>query len=129
MSEKPAGGSRTESPATDEFAACAYMMCVSGSKLAPRNFRMRHYLFLSRQHAIEKYVQRTFDPEEVARGWSGWRVGLRPEMLRLPSSDELRIYDGDDTLDPDDPWTEHYTSSVRRQVEARQGSDRAGRGN
>jgi hypothetical protein len=79
---------------------------------------MRHYLFLSPQHAIEKYVRRTYDPAEVARGWSGWRSGLRPEMVRLPSGAELRTYTGDDTLDPRGPWTEHYLSRVRREVEA-----------
>ncbi len=91
-----------------------------GLNLAPRNFPMRHYLFLSYEHAIQKYVRRTYDPTEVARGWSGWRVGLRPEMLRLPSASELRTYDGDHTLDPANPWTEHYSSGARRQVEALQ---------
>jgi glycosyltransferase involved in cell wall biosynthesis len=92
-----------------------------GINMAPRDFPMRHYLFLSRQHAIEKYVERQYDPVEVARGWSGWRVGLRPEMIRLPSSSELRVYEGDHALDSRDPWTEHYTSGVRRLVEALQG--------
>jgi hypothetical protein len=78
---------------------------------------MRHYQFLSRDHAIEKYVRRTYDPASVARGWSGWRVGLQPEMVSLPSSSELRVYGGDDTLDPRNPRTEHYIASVRRRVE------------
>src|SRR5215213_4343817 len=45
-------------------------------------FRMRHYLFLGRDH--------------------GWRNGFG--QLRLPSAAELRRYEGDDALDPSDPW-------------------------
>jgi len=102
----------------DLASSAGHRVEFSGLSLAPWSFPMRHYLFLSRQHAVEKYVRRTYDPTEVARGWSGWRVGLRPEMVRLPPSSELRTYNGDDTLDPDHPWTEHYLASVRRQVEA-----------
>src|SRR5215213_10113760 len=65
-------------------------------------FRMRHYLFLGRDHARRKYGERAFDPDEVAVGWHGWRNGFG--QLRLPSAAELRRYEGDDALDPSDPW-------------------------
>jgi glycosyltransferase involved in cell wall biosynthesis len=102
----------------DLASSAGHEVRFPGVKLAPWNFPMRHYLFLSQKHAIDKYVRRTYAPESVARGWSGWRVGLQREMVSLPPSSELRVYDGDETLDPANPWTEHYISQVRRRVEA-----------
>jgi glycosyltransferase involved in cell wall biosynthesis len=37
-----------------------------GLRMCPSAFRYRHYLFLSVEHAIRKYVQKQFDPAEVA---------------------------------------------------------------
>lgn len=103
----------------DLASSAGHRVRFPGFNLAPWSFPMRHYLFLSREHAIEKYVRRTYDPEAVARGWSGWRVGLLPDMISLPSRSKLRVYEGDDTLDAQNPWTEHYLAIVRRQAEAR----------
>jgi hypothetical protein len=64
---------------------------------------MRHYLFLSVPHAIRKYVEKVFDPVEVAGGWHEWRDSLKPDMIRLPSCTELRPYVSDDQLDPSNP--------------------------
>ena len=69
---------------------------------------MRHYLFLSIQHAIRKYVDVRFDRAEVESGWFGWRTKLKPEMIKLPSEAELRPYISDDELDPSNPRTKHY---------------------
>lgn len=62
----------------------------------PESFRMRHYLFLSVPHAIHKYVEGRYDPEEVAARWYGWRAKSRPEMFKLPTQRELRSYITDD---------------------------------
>ena len=51
----------------------------AGARIYPKSFPMRHYLFLSVAHAIEKYVQKRYDPLEVAAGWHVSRVKLRPE--------------------------------------------------
>ncbi len=51
-------------------------------RVAPVEFRMRHYHFLSVPHAVRKLVGRPYPPEELERGWHGWRVKLRPEMRR-----------------------------------------------
>ncbi len=80
----------------------------------PEDFVMRHYLFLSRDHAIEKYVERHHDEAGLERGWHGWRTGLqhdvveaRPELLELPSQSELREYVSDDELDASNPLVRH----------------------
>jgi hypothetical protein len=75
--------------------------------MAPTSFPMRHYLFLSVPHAIQKYVERTYDPEEVARGWHRARARLRTGTIVLQDEDTLRAYDGDAHLDPSDPLRSH----------------------
>jgi hypothetical protein len=79
-----------------------------GLRLFPDSFSMRHYLYLSVQHAVTKYVDRVYDPEEVTAGWHRVRARLRPEMFRLPSQDELRTYVSDDQLDASNPRVRHY---------------------
>jgi glycosyltransferase involved in cell wall biosynthesis len=78
-----------------------------GLKMYPEPFPMRHYLFLSVEHAIRKYVKRSYDPLEVDAGWHRRRAALRAEDIALLSENELRRYVSDDALDPSEPWTEH----------------------
>lgn len=79
-----------------------------GMRIYPDSFPMRHYLFLSIPHAIEKYVERRYDSGELRSGWHQWRARITPDALRLPSASELRVYNGDATLDASDPRMEHY---------------------
>ncbi len=73
---------------------------------------MKHYLCLSREHFADKYLQRAFNPEELARGWHGWRACFRPELLAFPPEGELHRYGGDDRLDPSHPRTRHWFDQV-----------------
>jgi Glycosyl transferase family 2 len=77
-------------------------------RLFPQNFMMKHYLFLSISHAHRKYIQRTYDPSEVAVGWHRARAALRPEFIRLPADTELRSFVSDDELDATNPRQKHY---------------------
>jgi glycosyltransferase involved in cell wall biosynthesis len=79
-------------------------------RIYPESFPMRHYLFLSIPHAIEKYVERRYDSRELRSGWHQWRARITPEALRLPSESELRTYEGDAKLDWSDPRMEHYVA-------------------
>jgi hypothetical protein len=79
-----------------------------GLRMAPDQFRMRHYLFLSVSHALEKWVQRRYDTAEVRAGWHGWRARLQADQITLPSIRELRSYRGDSSLDPSRPRRRHY---------------------
>ncbi len=83
-----------------------------GLRMYPESFRMRHYLFVSVPHAIRKYVNKSYNPAEVQAGWHGWRVKLKPEMIKLPLQAELRTYLSDDQLDPSNPRTQHYLAEV-----------------
>jgi glycosyltransferase involved in cell wall biosynthesis len=79
-----------------------------GLRVSPILFPMRHYLFLSIAHFLDKYANRIYDPAEVKRGWHGWRTRLNPNFINLPSEDELRLYTSDDELDPSTPRTRHF---------------------
>jgi glycosyltransferase involved in cell wall biosynthesis len=77
-------------------------------KRYPQSFPMKHYLFLSVPHAIEKYVERRYNPEEVEAGWHGWRASLTAADIHLPREAELRSTLSDDDLDPSRPRKKHY---------------------
>ncbi|HET9766669.1 MAG TPA: glycosyltransferase [Thermoanaerobaculia bacterium] len=78
-----------------------------GRRNYPQRFRLRHYLFLSREHAREKFEGRRYDAQEVRQGWHSWRPSLRVDALSLPSQGELRVARTDDELDTSSPRTEH----------------------
>jgi glycosyltransferase involved in cell wall biosynthesis len=77
-------------------------------RIFPQNFVMKHYLFLSISHAHRKYVDRIYDPSEVAAGWHRARAALRPELIKLPAESELRSFVSNDKLDVSNPRTKHY---------------------
>jgi peptidoglycan/xylan/chitin deacetylase (PgdA/CDA1 family) len=67
-------------------------------RMYPEPFPMKHYLFLSVPHAIEKYLE---------RDWHGWRARITEADLGLPSRSELRVSRSDEDLDPGGPRTRH----------------------
>ncbi len=92
----------------------------AGMRIAPKAFPMRHYPFLSREQAVEKYAHRSFDEAERRRRWHGWRGRLSPEMIQLPAASELRLYTSDDALDASEPRKTHILED--RLERARPGS-------
>jgi hypothetical protein len=86
----------------------------AGLRMYEHAFPMKHYLFLSLPHAIEKYVHRRYDLDEVNSGWHGWRARVTQSDLRLPGESELRIARSDDDLDPSEPRRSHYIDDVLR---------------
>jgi glycosyltransferase involved in cell wall biosynthesis len=87
-------------------------------RIHPRPFPMKHYLFLSAPHAIEKYVERHYDPSEIESGWHIWRSKLKTSDIVLPGRDELRIASMDSDLDPSEPRSSHLLAET---VEGRRG--------
>jgi hypothetical protein len=87
-------------------------------RLAPVPFPMKHYLCLGRAHLLRKYVERRFDPAELARGWHGWRARLDPTRVVFPRQAELRDFRGDDRLDPSCPRTRHFFHELLRPAAA-----------
>jgi glycosyltransferase involved in cell wall biosynthesis len=91
----------------DLASSGGHVVDFPGLRLSPEPFPMLHYLFLSVSHAIEKYVERVYDPDEVASGWHVLRAALRAEDIRLLPESRLRTYEGDGRLDSSDPWSVH----------------------
>ena len=79
-----------------------------GLRIAPYNFVMKHYLFLSVPHAHKKYIERNYDPDEVDAGWHRARASLRPDLIKLPTESDLRLFLSDDKLDASNPRAQHY---------------------
>jgi len=71
------------------------------------NFILRHYIFLSHDHACMKYGSRTHNKSELKRGWHIERHGFDPEKIQLPHKNQLKKVATDRDLDTSDPWAHH----------------------
>lgn len=91
----------------DLASSGGHVVRFPGWLLYPVRFRLRHYIFLSHEQAVRKYVGRVYDPEEVRNGWHGWRASLTADAVILPRQAELRTALTDDDLDPSSPRTTH----------------------
>jgi len=78
-----------------------------GLKLYPHDFKMRHYIILSLDHAVRKYVMKNFSPDEIKKGWHNWRRTAKKHSFKLPSQRDLKFYTNDDELDASNPYREH----------------------
>jgi Glycosyl transferase family 2 len=75
-------------------------------RLAPESFVMKHYQFLSVEHAARKY-ERRYNPEALRKGWHHQRDKFRVDRVVLPSQDELHEFVDDDHLDTSSPRRTH----------------------
>jgi hypothetical protein len=92
----------------DLASSAGHQVSFPGARVYPESFPMRHYMFLSVNHAVRKYVERRYDPAEVAAGWHRARAAVHAEKITLPAQDELRYFASDDRLDASNPRTRHY---------------------
>ena len=69
----------------------------------PDSFPMRHYLFLSLEHARPEIRRRRYDDREVARAGTGGVPRCDADDIALLPEAELRHYISDADLDPADP--------------------------
>ncbi len=77
-------------------------------KIFPVPFILRHYIFLSRAHALAKYAGRIFSRYEAEQlGWHGGRVSFRPEHLRYPLREQMKMVRSEGSWDRSDPWPAH----------------------
>jgi hypothetical protein len=97
---------RQERP-VDLVTEGGHVVSFPGLRRYPESFPMRHYLFLSVEQAIRKFVERVYDPEELEAGLHRQRAALRAEDVVLQPESELRAYVSDDLLDTSEPWTRH----------------------
>ena len=91
----------------DLVSSGGHVVAFSGLRMYPEDFPMRHYLFLSVEHATRKYLERAWDPAELEAGLHRGRAALRAEDITLQSERKFRAYVSDDLLDSSEPWPEH----------------------
>src|SRR6185436_13289194 len=84
-----------------------------GLRMYPESFPMRHYQFLSMNHALTKYTNRKYLPSELQAGWHRWRAAIQPEQFfQLPPKADLREYRTDLELDASNPRQSHYLADI-----------------
>ena len=103
-----------DAPRPNLVAKGGHLVAFRGLRMYPESFPMKHYLFLSVPHAVEKYVERRYSPAEVERGWHGWRATLRAEDIQLPSRSELRVAEPGEELDMSRPRQRHFIDELVR---------------
>jgi glycosyltransferase involved in cell wall biosynthesis len=100
-------------PAVELEWSAGHLVRFPGLVMDPVSLHMRHYLFLSVDHAIRKFIAKGYDPEEVAMGWMGWRARMSPELLKkLPSETDLRASFECGDLDSSEPRKVHHLQDV-----------------
>jgi len=90
----------------DMVSSAGHCVNFEGRKLFPTHFILRHYICLSRAHAIAKYGSRAFSLYAVKElGWSRDRAGFTPDKLCFPDPQRLkRVSEG---WDKSEPWVHH----------------------
>jgi hypothetical protein len=84
--KKPAGP-------LDLVSNAGHRVSFEGMQVYPHEPPMCHYLYLSRDHFLKKYAARTYPPEELEKGWHGWRQRISDVEVQLPREAELHLYD------------------------------------
>jgi glycosyltransferase involved in cell wall biosynthesis len=107
-------------PAIDISSTGGHQIQAPEIKLYPVSFSMKHYLFLSREHAAQKYLSRRFDEAELKNNWHGWRARLTLAAIQLPIEKLLKRIKDNGTLDRSEPWMRHWLDGV---LEAQNNAD------
>ena len=89
-----------------------------GLRVHSRNLALRHYPFLSADHARRKYSQRTFSDRDVAKGWHAKRMGVLPGDMEFPVLERLVTWTPGEPLETSDPWPHHYWAERRKAFRA-----------
>jgi glycosyltransferase involved in cell wall biosynthesis len=79
-------------------------------KISAEPFILRHYIALSQQDALNKYVGRTYSATDLSKSWHGNRLQLTKEQLRLPRRELLKklpVWDARE-FDRTDPQLRHF---------------------
>lgn len=97
---------RWGAPSVDLHSHGGHIVQFPYLKLYPIDFKLKHYILLSLNHAIEKYVKKEFAPEEIA-GSHGWRATAGQHDFMIPAAAQMRLFTSDDELDPSNPLSDH----------------------
>jgi glycosyltransferase involved in cell wall biosynthesis len=95
-------------PEVDLVSTGGHQVKFRGRRISPQPLFLRHYLVLSREHMLRKYVRRRYDAAEVRNGWHGWRAAVTVDDIHLPSQADLRVTADDSDLDASSPRRRHF---------------------
>jgi GT2 family glycosyltransferase len=115
---------RKQANPVDLASSGGHRLRFSGQALFPEHFLMKHYQFLSVDHALKKYGARRYDAGELAMGMHGGRDGWRnrfgpDELLNLPARAELLEWRQDHVLDGRQPWSVHHLERAAQPLQSR----------
>ncbi len=85
-----------------------HQVSFEGMRIYPNPFILKHFIFLSEEHGIEKYSRNRKLPEDEVKklGWHGFRANFKKENFYIPSKSELKKLT-DNNFDTSDPKIEH----------------------
>ncbi len=92
----------------DLASSGGHSVMFENRRIYPENFILRHYILLSKGHAIEKYGRRIYDPKELAKGMHAKRASFNPENIKFPKKESLKRVSNRGEWDLSDPWTQHF---------------------
>ena len=92
----------------DLASSGGHSVMFANRHIYPKNFILRHYILLSKGHAMEKYGKRNYDPKELAKGMNVKRARFNPENVIFPNKEDLKRVSGAGEWDLSDPWTGHF---------------------
>lgn len=78
-------------PGVSNFASGGHILEGPDLRFAPENHVLRHYIVLSQEHALRKYLHRTYDPRDLQMGWQGNRLNFTESNLTLPANHECLL--------------------------------------
>jgi glycosyltransferase involved in cell wall biosynthesis len=77
-------------------------------KIFTVSFILRHYIVLSKSHAIEKYSSRIHSKADLQKGWMLERAAFALDWLKFPAKARLkRLNDSGNNWDKSEPWVKH----------------------
>lgn len=78
--------------------------------ISPTTYLLRHYIFISQQHAYDKYSIRNFSKQETAKGWHMARIGVPKQKMLFPDKSILKELPhlNSRLFDTSEPWLKHY---------------------
>ena len=71
-------------PGVSNYASGGHKLQGADLNFDPCNHILRHYIVLSQEHARRKYLQRTFDPRDIKKGWQHNRLNFTAQNLTIP---------------------------------------------
>lgn len=97
---------RTKDP-VDLVKFGSHKALLKAQNLFPENFILKHYIFLSHSHGVNKYSSRVFAKEEIQKGWHKNRLNLNEETIVLPGKSKMKRLEQAKKFDRSDPLKVH----------------------